>query len=354
MDAEFRVYDAMMAVAKAGWSKAKQAGQWPDGRPWKESDPLICYARVYTLANMTDRSIEQVDEAIGKLEGKTWAICTTQKQRRKWGGKFTTYEYQMLTHEDYVAAHPDDCPELRYNPETGDKLKPGRLAKGLERRWVRKMAGFALPDSWADAVADAIASKKAGTATGNPVAVAEYPEINRETILAMRAAAASGTGRGDPVAASAGNPVTVDTGNPVTDGQRKSCDKSVVIQPEDSAVGSSQEAGGQTSHLDSQTKTMNDETVGQHFGLPFPVTIREVAPGLNTDTEHWAAFGCENESRLQSICWEVTKELSGQPYLGPATHALIMDMAMKRFNTIHGNVPKAWLKVMHDLRRAQP
>src|SRR5579862_1096722 len=72
MDAEFRVYDAMMAMAISGWNKAQATGHWPDGRPWQPTDPLICYARVYTLANMTNRSTTQVEEALDKLESK-WA-----------------------------------------------------------------------------------------------------------------------------------------------------------------------------------------------------------------------------------------------------------------------------------------
>ena len=230
MDAEFRVYDAMMAVAISGWNQAKEKGKWPDGRPWAETDPLICYARVYTLANMTDRSATQVDEALDKLEGK-WAIPTTDDQRRKAGGKFTTYAYVMLEHADYVAKHPDHCPALRYNPDTGAPLKPGRAAKGLERSRVRKWAGLLLPDSWADAVADAIAAKKAGTVQGNPLTVAVYPEITREEFLAMRAAEV-GAVQGNPLTDGQRESLGGLQGNPLTDRQRESFDKSEGLKSE--------------------------------------------------------------------------------------------------------------------------
>lgn len=101
-----------------------------------------------------------------------------------------------------------------------------------------------------------------------------------------------------------------------------------------------------------RTQSVNDETIAQHFDLPWPVTIRAVAPNLNTDTNQWAAFGAEKESALAAICWEVVKELAQQPYAGPATHALVMDIAMKRFHVGHGNVPSSWIKVMNDYRRA--
>ena len=231
MDAEFRVYDAMMAVAISGWNKAKKAGQWPDGRTWSEDDPLICYARVYTLANMTDRSTTQVDEALEKLEGK-WAIPTTDNQRRKSGGRFTTYAYTMLTHESYVAQHQHDCPALRYNPDTGETLKPGRAAKGLERSRVRKLAGLVMPDNWADAVANAIAAKKAGTVQGNPLTVAVYPEITREEFLAGRAAAEAGTVQGNPLTDGQRESLDGPQGNPLTDRPRISFDKSVGLKSE--------------------------------------------------------------------------------------------------------------------------
>src|SRR5579862_1673027 len=224
MDAEFRVYDAMMAMAISGWNKAQATGHWPDGRPWQPTDPLICYARVYTLANMTNRSTTQVEKALDKLESK-WAIPTTDNQRRKAGGRFTTFHYVMLGHGDYLAKHPDDCPALRYNPDTGAPLKPGRMAKGLERSHVRKLVGLLLPNSWADAVADAIAAKKSNTVKGNPLTVAMYPELTREEFLAQRAAGAAAV-KGKPLTDGQRKTLGAAKGKPLTDRQRESFDKS--------------------------------------------------------------------------------------------------------------------------------
>jgi hypothetical protein len=233
MDAEFRVYDAMMAMAISGWNKAQATGQWPDGRAWKETDPLICYAKEYTLANATDLSTAQVANLIGKLEADKWAIPTTDKQRRRAGGVFTTFAYVMIPHEEYVPSNPGKCPPLRYNPATGEKLKAGRLVKGLERLWVRKLTSYlfgsgSLPDAMADAVGDAIAAKKAGTATRDLVTVAVYPEITREQFLAMRQAAGEkpDTATRDLATAATRDLVPDTTSGLVTDRHKRPCDKS--------------------------------------------------------------------------------------------------------------------------------
>ena len=105
------------------------------------------------------------------------------------------------------------------------------VAKGLERSRVRRLAGLLLPDSWADAVADAIAAKKAGTAKGNPLTVAVYPEITREEFLAMRAAEA-GAVKGNPLTDGQRESLGGLQGNPLTDRQRKSFDKSEGLKSE--------------------------------------------------------------------------------------------------------------------------
>ena len=58
MDAEFRLYDAMLAICK---------------RYQKLGEPLpSCYAKMTTLANMIDRSTEQVRVMLKKLEDAGW------------------------------------------------------------------------------------------------------------------------------------------------------------------------------------------------------------------------------------------------------------------------------------------
>jgi len=102
------------------------------------------------------------------------------------------------------------------------------------------------------------------------------------------------------------------------------------------------------------SKSMNDETIGQHFDAPWPqVNFVAITDGvLNTDTKQWEEFGSEGRHVLLDFCSDVIRELAAQPYLGRKTNALVMDLAMKRFNGAHGKVPTSWLKVMTTLRGA--
>lgn len=103
----------------------------------------------------------------------------------------------------------------------------------------------------------------------------------------------------------------------------------------------------------SSTKSMNDETIGQHFGIPWLPTddFSDVTDGvLNTDTKQWEEFGYEGIRNLRDCCNDVIREFAEQLYHGRETHALIMNLAMQRFNATQGNVPSSWLKVMTTLR----
>jgi len=152
----FMTYDAMVAMCKSG-------------DDYEPGDELVFWGSEKTLGNLNNRSFEQESEALDALEEAGWIIPLEEDQTRWLKGRWTTKKYRVLEHAEYVAIH-GDCPPLRYSPKTGEKLKPGRLAKGLEREWVRKLVGLALPDTWADAVADAIHRKRTATDTGNPVA----------------------------------------------------------------------------------------------------------------------------------------------------------------------------------------
>lgn len=108
----------------------------------------------------------------------------------------------------------------------------------------------------------------------------------------------------------------------------------------------------------SSLKSMNDETLGQHFDLPWGILgkqdFSDVTDGvLNTDTKQWKEFGYEGISNLRDCCNEVIRDFATQPYLGRKTDAMIMDLAMKRFNGKYGKVPSSWLKVMTMLRGNQ-
>jgi len=102
-------------------------------------------------------------------------------------------------------------------------------------------------------------------------------------------------------------------------------------------------------------KGMNDETIGQHFGIPWlPIdSFSDVTDDvLNTDTKQWDDFGYEAIRNLRDCCNDVIREFAEQPYQGRKTNALVMDLAMKRFTGAHGKVPTSWLKVMTTLRGA--
>lgn len=91
--AEFMTWNAMHAVARAHR---------------KESDgKLICKAGAYWLANANNRSVNSEREAIKNLEKAGWIKLV----HKKIGG---TNWYQVLEHDEFVAAHPGSCPKLRY------------------------------------------------------------------------------------------------------------------------------------------------------------------------------------------------------------------------------------------------
>jgi len=162
MGAEFRLYDAMLAIVMA----AKDTTGWEPGEPLP-----TCYAKTATLANMIDRSMEQVRVMAAMLESAGWIVdLNAMERRRNMRGKYLTVNYRVLTHEEYAATYPDCCPALRYDPETGEPIKPGQLAPGLVRENVRRMIRVEeFPEEWLDAIADAIAARKTKSSTGNPV-----------------------------------------------------------------------------------------------------------------------------------------------------------------------------------------
>ena len=112
--------------------------------------------------------------------------------------------------------------------------------------------------------------------------------------------------------------------------------------------------GNQGVSAEASSKSMNDETIGQHFGVPWLPTdsFIDITEGvLNTDTKQWDDFGYESIRNLRDCCNDVIREFAEQPYLGRETHALVMDLAMQRFNGTHGKVPTSWFKVMTTLRK---
>ncbi len=157
--APFKTYDAMVAMCKS-----------KEG--YKPGDQLIFYGSAFKLANMNDRSAAQEREALDSLEKIGWIIrLNAPDKRRTFKGKLSTDEYRVLEHAEFVAKYPASCPALRYNPETGAKLTPGRATRELERVNVRRIpdpSGLmaSLPDGLVDAVADSIYQRR--TSSGNP------------------------------------------------------------------------------------------------------------------------------------------------------------------------------------------
>lgn len=198
MDAEFRVYDAMLAIAKAHT---------------KPGQPLAdCYARIGTLCNMVDRNRSTVTDQIRKLEATGWIISRNptnaagQKMRRKDPlGRESSDSWKVVEHEEYSAQH--GCPALRFD-ESGRPLEAGRMPPKIERtNIVRMLAGLGLevinmPPALADTMANAIAEKRAST--GKPVQ-AKAPSAGNPVQAST----------GKPVQARTEEPVQARTGNPV-------------------------------------------------------------------------------------------------------------------------------------------
>ncbi len=137
--AMFMTYAAMVAACKS------KPGYEP-------GDPLIFWGQEHTLANLNNRNKHQESDAIDALKKAGWIVSLESEQGRFKKGQWTSKQYRVLEHDEYVATH-GGCPPLRYDPLTGEKLIPGRLSKSLERTWILKMIGLVIPVTWVDAIA---------------------------------------------------------------------------------------------------------------------------------------------------------------------------------------------------------
>jgi len=120
-----------------------------------------------------------------------------------------------------------------------------------------------------------------------------------------------------------------------------------------SAVGNTKLTTPQTDGMgaDGERQRLIDETIGQHFGTqPVWVDIESISDG-QMNLVVWEKVDEGTRRNLLDCCNGVIEEFAAQPYSGRETNALLMDMAAKRFNTKHGEYPKCWLKVLHDLKR---
>ena len=203
--AAFVTYDAMLAVALAGEKGRKEKGEW------KQGDSLICFARVTRLANMNDRNKDAENDAINELERLGWILSTKDDQRRRLrAGTFTSNEWRVLTHDEFITDHPDSCPPPRYNDD-GKLIKRGQLPRALRKGRLRvqvashnlKFADERAESRFLDLMLD-----HAPTRTENPVA--EQPTVTENPV------AVNSTMTENPVTTVTENPVATVTENPVT------------------------------------------------------------------------------------------------------------------------------------------
>ncbi len=105
---EYKVYDVMMAFAVHGRTSLH-------GKDSKE--PLYFSASVKpTLVNACAQSVNQVTAMKDRLLELGWLILEMKGTRRN-DGRVTPDTYRILTHEEYAAANPGECPPYEYAPD---------------------------------------------------------------------------------------------------------------------------------------------------------------------------------------------------------------------------------------------
>jgi DNA-binding PadR family transcriptional regulator len=161
MGAEFHVYDYLVAACKQARVVNGETIQYQPG------ETLVFHGRRWRIANAVNRSETQVDEALSKLESAGWIFSLQgprgeREQRRTARGRHTTIEYQVLEHDEYAMKH-ENCPPMRYDEETGEPIRPGRMAKAIEYKRIRALLpDLDLPDEFVEAIGRAMAAKKQG------------------------------------------------------------------------------------------------------------------------------------------------------------------------------------------------
>lgn len=110
--AEYKVWDVMKAYAFAAWKARGSKGPL-----------LFSGAIVPTLCNAVPCSRNHADTMIARLHGIGWLI-PRDKGKRKANGQMSPTVWELVTHDDFVAAHPGSCPPYTYAPdkETADEF----------------------------------------------------------------------------------------------------------------------------------------------------------------------------------------------------------------------------------------
>lgn len=139
----------------------------------------------HTLANLNNRNVQSEREGMARLEHDGWLVKKNAEGRRMNDRReLLTDLYDVLDHDEWVAAVRRECPVAKYvADEKGNwKLaKPGKAAPGLRRKNVlRAIKMDSFPDFWIDVVADALEAKSPNTGVPEQVdAQPRHADLNR-------------------------------------------------------------------------------------------------------------------------------------------------------------------------------
>lgn len=112
---EYKVYDVMLAFAISGRTSLHGKGS---------KEPLFFSASIKpTLVNALAMSVNQASRMKDRLLKLGW-IVRVKKGERRATGQQAPDTYRIFIHEEYVAAHPGQCPPYEYAPnfETAQAL----------------------------------------------------------------------------------------------------------------------------------------------------------------------------------------------------------------------------------------
>src|SRR5713226_2259483 len=95
----FVTYDTVLGMAIYGRDQRIEKGE-PAG-------DLIFHGKLTTLANAHARSDDSESRAVAWLVENNWLLDLNDKQRRWRGGKWTSFEYLVLEHDERSARYSD-------------------------------------------------------------------------------------------------------------------------------------------------------------------------------------------------------------------------------------------------------
>jgi len=196
----------MLAVATY-WQNQREAKGEPRGA-------LIFFGKATRLADMNDRNEQVERENIKKLEALGWIVSTHDEQRRRRrAGTFTSNEWRLLTHDEFVTTHA--CPPRRYDDD-GRPIKKGVKPRALHKASLRaqtarhnlKFADARAESRFLDLMIDLAPS------VGNPTQVTsvENPTQAESTSVGIPTT----TSVGNPTTTAVEIPTTTSVGNPTT------------------------------------------------------------------------------------------------------------------------------------------